>query len=87
VTVDPRVVLLIDLGAVFARAQEYFRTAGMHLRILGHIIDTSLVNSPAVVPLIVLRYLRECQGNCIGILYDVLHAAVVLQELLYSGLD
>ena len=52
--VHPRVVLHEELGAVFALAQENLPSARMHLRILGDIVDSTLINCPAIILLIVL---------------------------------
>ena len=52
--VDPRVVLHEELGAVFTLAQENLPPARMHLSILSDIVDSTLINCPAIILLIVL---------------------------------
>lgn len=42
-------ILHEKVSAVFARPEEDLLTSWVHLRILRHVIDTSLVDRPAVI--------------------------------------
>ena len=47
--VDPRMILVEELRAVLAFAEEYLSSAWMDFGVLGDVVDYALVDGPAVV--------------------------------------
>ena len=54
----------------------------MHLRILGYIVDFTLIDSPAICIFVVLFDLLERVVNRVWVLYHVCFSRVLLDELL-----
>ena len=61
-------ILIEQLGAVFALAKEDLAATRMHASILSHIVDLALVNSPAVIFGAVLGHFFSCVKYCVWIL-------------------
>ena len=76
-------VLHVQLGAVFALAKENFAATWVHLSVLSHVVNSSLVNCPTIVLLIVLLDFLERVLYRVRVLDHVLPCLVLLDELLY----
>lgn len=48
-SIDPGVVLFVELCAILALAEEDLATAGMDFGVLCDIVDNAFVNGPAVI--------------------------------------
>ena len=82
VAVHPRVVLIVQLSAVFALAKEYLSASWVHLSILGHIVDLALVDGPAVVIFVVLLHFFCSVVDRVRVLYHLAHPRILLNEFL-----
>lgn len=65
-------VLIVELGAVFAFAEENFAASWVHFCILGHVVNLSFVDCPAIRVLIVLLYLFKGVRDRVGVLDQTL---------------
>lgn len=52
--IDPRMILLEELGAIFALAEEDLSSSWVHFGVFCDVIDYAFVHSPAVVVCLVL---------------------------------
>lgn len=68
-SVDPRMVLVVELGTILAFAEEYLPATWMYFGVFCDVVDYSFVNCPAVVFGAVLSNLIErivCLARVLG---------------------
>ena len=79
---DPRMILIEQLSAILAFAEEDLSATWMHFCVLSNIIYLSSVNSPAVVLCLVLFDVIKSIEDLIGVGYQDLLLLHFIHEFL-----
>ena len=67
---DPGVVLVVEGRAILAFSEEDLPTAGMDFCVLGYVVNSALVDCPAIVLGLMLGHFFSRIEHTISIFYD-----------------